>query len=73
VPSLSAALAWIHRRFLHTVVDFRYNARPDRPDEEDVRPQGRRYEAAWRRLQADFRKGKLIDKKLKVVSRFDGR
>jgi hypothetical protein len=74
VASLSIALAWIHRRFLHTITDFRTTSFPLPPKEyfEDSRPQHRRYEAAWRRIREDFRKGRLIDKKLKVVYRRDG-
>jgi hypothetical protein len=74
IPSLAAALAWIRRKFLHSVADFRLHTdRNPGDDEDDARPQHRRYEAAWKRLQADFRKGKLLDKKFRVVARFAGR
>ena len=76
VASLCEAFAWIHRRFLHTIADCRTSPHPlpeDYPLASGL-PQGqtRRYQAAWRRLRDDFRRGRLIDKKLRLVYRFDG-
>jgi hypothetical protein len=76
VASTEAALAWLHRRFLHTIADCRTEPHPMPEDYPfmagGARGQVRRYQAAWRRLREDFRKGRLLDKKLRVVHRFDG-
>jgi hypothetical protein len=77
LPSLEAALGWIHRKYLHTIDDLREEPHPlpaDYPHAGLPRHRGetRRQQIAWKRLRDDFRRGRLIDKRLRVVYRFDG-
>ena len=77
LPSLHAALGWIHRKYLHAIDDLRDAPPPlpaDYPHAGILRTRGetRRYQIAWKRLRDDFRRGRLIDKRLRVVHRFDG-
>jgi hypothetical protein len=75
VATLADALAWLNRRLLHTLADCRTSPIPLPAGYPRTSGHTRRLQAAWRRLRADFQngKGRLIDKKLAVVWRFDGR